>query len=96
MTLARRTPLRTRSQKLARLQRVYSKLRRDFLEEHPWCLRCGGTATEIHHAAGRLNGDLLRVENFRALCSACHRWVTEHPREAIQRGYSLPRIGGVG
>lgn len=93
MTLTRRTPLRTRSAKLARLQRVYSKMRVVFLTENPWCVRCGGEGTEVHHAAGRVGADLLRVEMWRSACHDCHVWITEHPRESIEHGWSLPRIG---
>ena len=89
----KRTPLRSRSAKLARLQRVYTKLRREFLTDNPWCLRCGRTATEVHHKAGR-GALLLAVETWAAMCHECHRYATEHPREAIERGWSLPRIGG--
>lgn len=93
MTLTRRTPLRSRSAKLAHLQRTYTALRWEFLTNNPWCLRCGGEASEVHHRAGR-GALLLAVETWIALCHGCHVWVTEHPSEAYERGFSLRRIGG--
>lgn len=91
--LQRRSRLKARSAKLASLQRTYTTLRRDYLETHPWCVRCGGEASEIHHAAGRVGGDLLRVETWRSACAECHRYFGDNPVEAIERGWSLPRIG---
>lgn len=88
----KRSYLRHVSKKRAVLNRRYSKLRALFLEEHPWCCRCGGLADEVHHAAGRGSGNFLRVETWRAACHDCHVWITEHPREAVARGWSLPRV----
>lgn len=89
----RRVPIRTRSQKLARLQRVYSKLRRDFLIENPWCAVGGEEATEVHHRAGRVGADLLDVSRWLPVCHTHHVQITENPAWAIEKGYSLPRIG---
>ena len=45
--------MRRESVKLARLRRLYAKMRLDFLTENPWCAIGGCEATEIHHRAGR-------------------------------------------
>ena len=90
----KRSPLRQRSAKLQRLQRVYTKLRREFLEANPWCLRCGGRATEVHHKAGRVGALLLDASKWAAMCSDCHRYAGSHPQEAYERGWSLRRVGG--
>lgn len=88
----RQTRLRNRSARMAALLRIYAKKRRLFLEANPWCLRCGGTADQIHHARGRI-GDLLLAEEFwRSACADCHQWITSHPADAIAKGYSLPRV----
>lgn len=84
--------MRRESLKLARLRRLYAKMRVDFLIQNPWCIRCGGEATEVHHKAGRgLN--LLNVDTWAAACSACHSYITTHPQESYDRGWSLRRIG---
>lgn len=88
--------MRRATPKRAAALRIYLKLRKGYLEENPWCVRCGGEATEIHHAAGRIAGRLIDVSGFRAMCHDCHVWATEHPKEAIARGFSLPRVGGDG
>jgi hypothetical protein len=86
--------VRRQSKKRAALIRVYLQRREVWLLNNPWCVRCGGEATEIHHAAGRIAGRLIDVSGFRAMCHDCHVWATEHPKEAIARGFSLPRVGG--
>ena len=85
--------MRTATKKRAAAVRIYIKKRREFLEHNPWCLRCGGKATEVHHKAGRVGAALLDDTKWAAVCSDCHRYITGHPTEAVERGWSLPRIG---
>lgn len=91
--MIRSRSLRQRSARMARLMRVYLAKREQFLEHNPWCLRCGGAATEVHHKAGRVGDLLLDDTKWAAMCHECHVFATEHPAEAIERGWSLPRIG---
>jgi|tagenome__1003787_1003787.scaffolds.fasta_scaffold12968679_1 ribosome-interacting GTPase 1 len=84
--------MRPVSRKKAAVIRVYIKRRAEFLEHNPWCLRCGKTATEVHHKAGRIAGALLDDTRWAAVCADCHRYITEHPAEAIECGWSLPRV----
>ena len=62
------------------------------LEGHPLCAAslkgvCTGYATEVHEVLSRARGgDILDPDNCLALCHSCHRWVTEHPREATELG----------
>lgn len=86
--------MRHLSKKRAALVRIYAKRRIEFLMKQEWCRRCGTGATEVHHMAGRIGDALLDESRWLALCVWCHRWVTEHPREAIEQGWSLPRVGG--
>lgn len=72
---------------------LYLKRRPIFLAENPWCLRCGGNADQIHHKEGRGGLLLLDESRWASACGDCHRYITEHPAEAIERGWSLPRIG---
>lgn len=85
--------MRRVSKKRATLIRIYLKRREAFLRNNPWCIRCGGEATEIQHARGRVGGDLLNEATWRAMCHGCHMYVTEHPREAYEQGWSMRRIG---
>lgn len=44
------------------------------------------TGLERHHRQRRtVGGD--RLSNLLALCSLCHRWITEHPEEARANGW---------
>lgn len=85
--------MRRQSKKRAALIRIYLKRRTEFLLNNPWCLRCGGTATEVHHKAGRIGELLLDETKWAAMCPDCHRYTTEHPTEAVERGWSLLRTG---
>lgn len=85
--------MRPISRKRAALVRVYAKRRAEFLEHNPWCLRCGMAATEVHHRAGRIGGRLLDDTTWAAACHDCHLYITAHPAEAVERGWSLPRVG---
>lgn len=86
--------MRRVSPRRAAALRIYTKIRREFLEANPSCIRCGVAATEVHHAAGRIGRLLTDVGNFRAMCHDCHVHATLHPAEAVEQGWSLPRIGG--
>ena len=85
--------MRRQSKKRAALIRIYLKRREIFLINNPWCIRCGGTADQIHHKAGRVGAALLDESRWASACGPCHSHITENPREAIERGWSLPRIG---
>lgn len=84
--------MRRQSRKRAALVRIYLKRRGEFLGNQPWCLRCGALATEVHHKAGRVGGLLLDESKWAAVCAGCHRYITEHPAEAVDRGWSLLRV----
>lgn len=44
-----------------------------------------------HHPAGREGERLLNFAELVPLCAKHHIWVTEHSKEAIELGVSLPR-----
>lgn len=86
--------MRTVSKKRARELNAYRTLRVSFLEANPLCeLECGAAASEVHHKRGRVGVLLLSVEHWAALCSPCHRHITEHPAEAYALGISERRVG---
>lgn len=84
--------LRHESKRRAVLRRRYNKLRETFLEENPWCIVAGCDATEVHHKAGRVGDLFLDTSKWAPVCAEHHRYITEHPREAVARGWSLPRV----
>ena len=77
-------------------EKEYSKIRKEYLEEHPYCEAkvpgvCTLGATEIHHKKGRIGELLTNKEFFLAICNSCHLWVESHPIESRRRGFSLRR-----
>jgi hypothetical protein len=86
----------TVSEKRAARDRRYGIERLDFLSEHRICEAqlpdiCEVGAVEVHHKGGRARSVFFRRSWWLACCRACHRWITEHPEEAIDRGLSLRR-----
>ena len=61
--------------------RRWKKVRRMFLNEHPFCFDCGHFATEVHHATPKRNGGEDSAENLTALCKSCHSRRTAAERE---------------
>lgn len=75
------------SNKRASQNKAYELLRKNYLNSHPRCEKCGDKATEIHHKAGR-NGDrLCDVKDFMATCRDCHSWIHTHPKESRMLGW---------
>lgn len=86
--------MRTRSVKRAKQERLYSKIRKAFLEENPVCHVecCESDSIEVHHMKGRIGALLTDVTYFLAVCRAHHNLIESHPAEAKKRGYSLSRL----
>ena len=83
-----------KSKKMQILDLAYSKLRRKFMEEKPMCEAalhcCNGRSTDVHHKKGRGKYHLV-VSTWLSVCRACHMYIEEHPKEAIELGYSEKR-----
>lgn len=90
------TPIKRSTAKRSRQQRVYQALRLEQLKDVPSCELglpgCTGMATEVHHAKGRIGDLLIDRRYYKSTCHTCHRWVTEHSREAIELGHSVSRL----
>ena len=63
--LKRKTPLKRTGRKLrpvskkrAKQNKLYSEIRKVYLEENPACEVCGKQATQIHHKRGRIHDRL--------------------------------------
>lgn len=84
--------MNARSANRARQERDYTVMRQQFLTDHRLCAICGGEASQVHHRAGRDGWRLLYVLWWLPVCDVCHRRVTEHPRWAVEAGWSLSRL----
>jgi hypothetical protein len=82
-------PMRRVSKKQQRSYHLYSKLRREYLNEHPKCELCSlNEANQIHHKKGR-GRHLCSVEYFLSVCLDCHSWIHAHPAKARDAGLIL-------
>ena len=84
-----------KGKRLAKYGKLYTKMRKKFLEENSLC-QCGehgctGFSTQVHHKKGR-GIWLLIVQYWLAVCSNCHKFIENNPKEAKEKGYSLNRI----
>lgn len=77
----------------------YAKLNSQFKKEHPTCEArvnqyCTFYASEVHHKRGR--GEyFLDVSTWLSVCRTCHVYITDHPKEAIERGWSESRLSTI-
>ncbi len=82
------------SKKMAKLNREYSKLRKEFLENNPLCNavidNCGLTATDVHHMKGR-GLYHLDIKTWLPVCRSCHMWIETHPEDAKELGFSISK-----
>lgn len=94
MSLTRRTPMRKVSKKRAVQNREYSKLRKQFLEEHPFCevaLSKGMLfqSCDIHHIDKRNGKRLLDTSKWMAVSRTGHDWIHANPKLARERGWLI-------
>jgi hypothetical protein len=82
------------SKKMSKINSEYSKLRREFLLEHPVCHasidRCSVKATEVHHKRGRGKYH-LDISTWLPVCRNCHTYIELNPEDAIELGFSEKR-----
>lgn len=87
-------PIRKKSSKMSALDTVYTALRRQYLEQYPLCNArlpgCSLSSADIHHKKGRgkYHND---PTTWLSVCRTCHTWIEEHPKEAIELGFSEKR-----
>jgi hypothetical protein len=89
-----RKPIRKRSIKRAKQERVYEKNKAEYFEtvEHCEFPSCEVTNVTLHHMSGRC-GDLLTDKSkFKALCWVHHQYCEENPLIAKELGLSLNRL----
>lgn len=83
--------MRFRSKKRERQYRQRRTLVEQILDERPVCERCSAArSTDVHEVIRRSqwSAGILVTENLRALCRPCHTWITEHPKLAVEEGWS--------
>tara|TARA_R100000479_G_C6341500_1_gene185507 strand:- start:146 stop:553 length:408 start_codon:yes stop_codon:yes gene_type:complete len=90
-----RKPINPKSKKMQAIDQAYSKIRKKFMLNKPVCEAglpgCTVEATDVHHKKGRGQYH-LDVNTWLSVCRSCHTWIEEHPKEAIELGYSEKRI----
>ena len=74
----------------------YSKKRLAFLTLHTNCqaklVGCTGKASDVHHKAGRVGDNYLKMSTWLAVCRNCHQWIETHPEEAKELELSESRL----
>lgn len=85
----RRKPIKRLSKKRAKQEKIYSTLRKQYLEEGDLCeLRtpdCTNMATCIHHVNGR-TVHFLNKKTWMKSCVPCNSWVERNHLEAQGKG----------
>lgn len=95
----KRTPLKRVSAKRKDQNKEYAKLRKKFLEEHPWCARMAYQfphakaawveATDIHHAKGRSGSFFLDTRFWIPVSRNAHMEIERYPKWAMAHGFSF-------
>ena len=94
----KRTRIKPMSKKRQALMVQRRHFVKDFLEMFPNCQAqlegCTGKSVDVHERLNRSQGGKIvggEPTDYLALCRACHTWVTEHPKESYELGYSVHR-----
>ena len=77
--------IRTKSKKKVLEDKLYTVLRKKYMEQHPECQArlsgCTSVATEIHHKEGR-SINTNNVDTWVSICRTCHMYIHLNPAEA--------------
>jgi hypothetical protein len=90
---AKPKPIKARSAKRAKDDRVYLKLRSEYLTNNPYCQarlsNCTYTATEIHHkhSGTDRNKYYLITPTWMGVCRNCHNEIHDNPKRAKELGF---------
>lgn len=94
---APRPAIKKVSKERAKQNRKYTPIKKKFLADNPTCEArldgCTGQSTDLHHAAGRSGKQLLKVDDFIALCRNCHDKMEILDKEARAAGLKKTRLG---
>jgi hypothetical protein len=86
----KRTPMRSKSAKQAKVDRLRAKLRRELIEEDPMCRRCRTRPGQILHEVLRRSqgGDATDRRIVTLICQTpCHDWIHANPEAARETGW---------
>lgn len=90
-----RKPIKQKSQKKVKEDRVYSTLRKVFLESKKLCEAqlpgCTVKSAEVHHKEGR-GIKTNNIKTWLAVCRNCHNWIELNPVEAKEKKLSNNRL----
>lgn len=91
----KRTPIKRQSAKRAREQRGRVAMLRDIEADQQICQRCrADRASQAHEYLRRSQGgSITEIEGIALICFECHRFITEHPRQAVAEGWAVTRRG---
>lgn len=86
--------IKNASKKRAKQNRQYTPVKRKFLIDHPICQveGCEAPSTDIHHKAGRSGKQLLKVDDFMAVCRPHHNTFEDQDKAARQAGHKTTRL----
>jgi hypothetical protein len=90
-TVRKRVPVKKVSDKRAKLDKIYSAMRKVYLKQNPLCV-CGARSEQVHHKLGRLGGNYLNTSTWLAVCYPCHSKIEREPVWAKEKGYSGSRL----
>jgi hypothetical protein len=91
--VSKQKPIPKISSKKAKLDKVYSVLREQFIKQHPVCQAklngCTLSATDIHHKYSGKNRSQYYLDSttWMAICRNCHRWIHDNPKSAKELDY---------
>ena len=75
---------------------TYSRLRDAFITAKSKCeaklVGCTGNSTDVHHKAGRVGDNYLKIGTWLAVCRTCHSWIETNPEAAKDLGFSQSRL----
>lgn len=93
----KRSPMRRMSLNKAKLNRIYAKREKGFIEENPLCaIRspvCTGKTQCRHHAKGRDGIRLIEEKWHVPSCYPCNIYIKNNYKWGADRGFNLDRIG---
>jgi hypothetical protein len=89
-----RKKIKPASKKRAKQNRQYTPVKRKFLIDHPICQveGCEAPSTDIHHKAGRSGKQLLKVDDFLAVCRPHHNTFEDRDKAAREAGHKTTRL----
>lgn len=88
----KRSPLKRVSKRRATQNKVYAKVRAEYLDQNPDCEVCGfKQSTQIHHRRGRFGSRLNDTAFFLAVCFECHNTIHTDPIWAYGKGHMVLR-----